>query len=52
MCLETDTTTVREAVAIDLTAEAANLASMLARRAEIETQIQPAIAQCQAQFPA
>lgn len=52
MCLEADTTTVREAVAIDLTAEAAKLASMQARRATIEAQIQPAIAQCQAQFPA
>jgi hypothetical protein len=43
---------MREAVAIDLNAEAAKLSSMQTRRAEIETQIQPAIAQCQAQFPA
>lgn len=51
MCLETETTTTREAVAIDLTAEAAKLASMRARRDEIEAQAQPAFAQCQAQFP-
>lgn len=51
MCLETETTTTREAVAIDLTAEAAKLASMRARRDEIEAQAQPAFAQCQAEFP-
>ena len=51
MCLETETTTTREAVAIDLAAEAAKLASMRARRNEIEAQAQPAFAQCQAQFP-
>lgn len=51
MCLETETTTTREAVAIDLTVEAAKLASMRARRDEIEAQAQPAFAQCQAQFP-
>ena len=52
MCLDTETSTMREAVAIDLNAEAAKLSSMQTRRAEIEAQIQPAIAQCQAQFPA
>ena len=51
MCRETETTTTREAVAIDLTAEAAKLASMRARRDEIEAQAQPAFAQCLAQFP-
>ena len=51
MCLETETTTTREAVAIDLTAEAAKLASMRARRDDIEAKAQPAFAQCQAEFP-
>ena len=51
MCLETETTTSREPVAIDLTAEAAKLASMRARRDAIEAQAQPAFAQCQAEFP-
>jgi hypothetical protein len=51
LCLETETTTSREPVAIDLTAEAAKLASMRARRDAIEAQAQPAFAQCQAQFP-
>ena len=52
LCLGSAPTTVHKAVAIDLAAEAAKLASMQARRAAIESQAQPAFAQCRAQFPA
>ncbi len=52
LCLGSAQTTVRKPVAIDLTAEAAKLASMRTRRAALEAQAHPAIAQCQAQFPA
>ncbi len=51
LCMGLAPTMMRKAVAIDLTAEAAKLVSMRARRAALETQAQPAIAQCQAQFP-
>ena len=52
LCLGSAPTTVRKPLAIDLTAEAAKLASMRTRRAALEAQAQPAIAQCRAQFPA
>jgi hypothetical protein len=51
LCMGSAPTTLRKAVAIDLTAEADKLASMQARRAAMEAQAQPAFAQCQAQFP-
>lgn len=52
LCLGSAPTTTRKAVAVDLTTEAAKLLSMQARRAAIEAQAQPALAQCRAQFPA
>lgn len=51
MCDDGRTVTVRKPVAIDLTAEAAKLASMQKRRTELVKTIAPAIAQCQAQYP-
>ena len=50
-CMGLAPTMMRKPVAVDLTAEAAKLASMQTRRAALEAQAQPAIAQCQAQFP-
>lgn len=52
LCLGSAPTTMRKAVAIDLTAEAAKLASLRTRRAAVESQAKPAFAQCQAEFPA
>ncbi len=49
-CMGLAPTMMRKPVAVDLTAEAAKLASMQTRRAALEAQAQPAIAQCQAQF--
>ena len=51
MCFDDVPTTVRKPVAIDLAAEAAKLASMQKRRAEMARAQQPAIAACQARYP-
>ena len=51
MCLDDVTETERSAVAIDLTAEAAKLASLKAKRAAQATEAAPAISTCRAQFP-
>lgn len=51
MCFDDVPTTVRKPVAIDLAVEAAKLASMQKRRAEMDGALLPAITQCQARYP-
>ena len=51
MCLDDVPTTVTKPVAIDLQAEAAKLASMQQRRAEMAIAAAPAIADCQVRYP-
>lgn len=51
MCLDDVTTTERSAVAVDLVAEAAKLASLKAKRAAQATEVAPAISSCRAEFP-
>ena len=51
MCLQDVPHTVRKPVALDLTAEAAKLASMQKRRAEMARALAPALADCQTRFP-
>jgi hypothetical protein len=51
MCLDDVTTTERSAVAVDLVAEAAKLASLKAKRAAQATEAAPAISSCRAEFP-
>ena len=51
MCLDDVTTTERSAVAIDLVAEAAKLASLKAKRATQATEAAAAISSCRAEFP-
>ena len=51
MCLDDVTTTERSAVAVDLVAEAAKLASLKAKRAAQATEAAPAIISCRAEFP-
>ena len=50
-CFEDVPTTVTKPVSIDLNAEAAKLASMQKRRAEMAKALAPAIADCQARYP-
>jgi hypothetical protein len=50
-CLENVVQTVSKPVAIDLNAEAAKLASLKTKRAQLATAAQPAIAACQRQYP-
>lgn len=50
-CEEVETVTREEAVAIDLNAERAKLASLQERLAELRANQSARIAQCQAQFP-
>lgn len=51
MCEDEVDQTVSKPVAIDLKAEAAKLASMQAKRAQIARQLAPALAECQARYP-
>ena len=51
MCLDDVTTTERSAVAVDLVAEAAKLASLKAKRAAQANEAAPAISSCRAEFP-
>jgi hypothetical protein len=51
MCLEDVSHTVTKPVALDLQVEAAKLASMQQRRAEMTKALAPAIAECQARYP-
>lgn len=51
MCLEDVPHTVSKPIALDLQAEAAKLASMQKRRAEMAKTLAPAIADCQARYP-
>ena len=50
-CFEDVSTTVTKPVAIDLNAEAAKLASMQKRRAQMSKALAPAVADCQARYP-
>lgn len=51
MCFGDVATTVTNPVAIDLTAEAAKLASMQQRRAQMVKELAPAVADCKARYP-
>lgn len=51
MCLEDVPHTVTKPVALDLEAEAAKLASMQKRRADMARALEPALAECQARYP-
>lgn len=51
LCLDDVPETLRQAVAVDLKAEAAKLASLKAKRAQQAKAAAPAIKACQAQFP-
>jgi hypothetical protein len=51
MCLEDMPHTVTKPVALDLQAEAAKLASMQKRRADMAKALAPAYADCQARYP-
>ena len=51
MCLEDVPHTITKPVALDLQAEAAKLASIQKRRADMTQALAPAIADCQARYP-
>ncbi len=51
MCLEQEPDTIRRPTAIDLTAEKSKLDGLLRKRAQLDRQVRPAIAQCQQQYP-
>jgi hypothetical protein len=51
MCLKDRSYTVERAKAIDLNAEAAKLASLKTKRAQLARAAEPVIAQCKAEYP-
>jgi len=51
LCFDEVTRSSRQAVALDLRAEAAKLAGLTSKRAELARAVAPLVAQCQAQYP-